>query len=61
MSSRANSSASPSKERTRAGSGSFLTGKLSRHARTNIEVISKFMPAAFKTEQTDNGCYISLK
>lgn len=44
-----------------AGSGSFLTGKLSRHTRTNIDVISKFVPVAFRTEQTDDGCYISLK
>lgn len=43
-----------------AGSGSFVTGKLSRHTRTNIDVISKFMPVAFRTEQTEKGSVVSL-
>lgn len=43
-----------------AGSGSFLTGKLSRHTRTNIEVISKFIPVAFQPEESGDGCLISL-
>jgi RNA 3'-terminal phosphate cyclase (ATP) len=43
-----------------AGSGSFLTGKLTRHTRTNIDVISKFIPVAFRTEDSGNGCLISL-
>ena len=42
------------------GGGSFLTGKLSRHTRTNIDVISKFVPVTFRTEQTNVGCVISL-
>ena len=43
-----------------ARSGSFVTGKLSRHTRTNIEVISKFMPTTFRMDQTDKGWLISL-
>lgn len=43
-----------------AGSGSFLTGKLSRHTRTNIDVISKFIPVAFQTKEADDGSLISL-
>jgi RNA 3'-terminal phosphate cyclase (ATP) len=43
-----------------AGSGSFVTAKLSRHTRTNMDVISKFMPAAFRTEQIEKGCIVSL-
>lgn len=43
-----------------AGSGSFLTGNVSRHTRTNIEVISKFIPVPFRTEESGNGCLVSL-
>ena len=43
-----------------AGSGSFVTAKLSRHTRTNMVVISKFMPIAFRTEQTEKGSIVSL-
>lgn len=43
-----------------AGSGSFATAKLSRHTRTNMVVISKFMPIAFRTEQTEKGSIVSL-
>jgi RNA 3'-terminal phosphate cyclase (ATP) len=43
-----------------AGSGSFLTGKVSRHTRTNIEVISKFIPVAFQTGESGDGCLVSL-
>jgi RNA 3'-terminal phosphate cyclase (ATP) len=43
-----------------AGSGSFATGKLSRHTRTNMDVISKFMPVSFRTEQTEKGWIISI-
>jgi RNA 3'-terminal phosphate cyclase (ATP) len=42
-----------------AQGGSFLTRKLSRHAHTNIEVISRFLPAKFEVEQTQDGCLIS--
>lgn len=37
-----------------AGSGSFTATKLSLHARTNIEVISKFLPVRFETETSEN-------
>jgi RNA 3'-terminal phosphate cyclase (ATP) len=43
-----------------AGSGSFVTDRLSRHSRTNIEVIAKFLPAQFKVEETEKCCSVSL-
>jgi RNA 3'-terminal phosphate cyclase (ATP) len=43
-----------------AGNGSFLTGKLSRHARTNIDVITKFLPAQFQAKSNGNGYLISV-
>jgi RNA 3'-terminal phosphate cyclase (ATP) len=43
-----------------AGSGSYLTRNLSRHTRTNIDVIAKFMPVAFRMEQSGNGSVVSL-
>jgi RNA 3'-terminal phosphate cyclase (ATP) len=43
-----------------AGSGSFLTGKLTRHTRTNIDVVSKFIPVTFRTVESGNGCLVSL-
>lgn len=42
-----------------AGSGSFLTGKVSRHTRTNIEVISKFLSARFQIEEHERGCLVN--
>jgi RNA 3'-terminal phosphate cyclase (ATP) len=42
-----------------AGSGSFLTGKLSRHTRTNIEVVSKFLSARFQIEEHERGCLVN--
>lgn len=44
-----------------AGGGSFRTGKLSRHTRTNMEVISKFLRADFEVEEREDGTVISLK
>ena len=43
-----------------AGSGSFLTGKLSRHTRTNIDIIARFLPAHFRTHSKDRHCLVSL-
>ena len=43
-----------------AGSGSFATLKLSRHARTNIEVISRFMEVRFEEERLEPGCVMSV-
>ena len=36
-----------------AGAGSFTAVKLNPHARTNIEVISKFLPVRFETSSAD--------
>jgi RNA 3'-terminal phosphate cyclase (ATP) len=43
-----------------AGSGTFRTGKLSRHTRTNIEVISRFLPAQIRAREGENGWILSL-
>jgi RNA 3'-terminal phosphate cyclase (ATP) len=43
-----------------AESGSFLTGKLSRHTRTNIDVITKFLPVHFQAQSNNNQFQISL-
>ena len=44
-----------------AGGGSFTATKLSRHARTNQEVISKFLPIAFEMENASDHCLVRLK
>lgn len=38
-----------------AGGGAFLTGPLSRHAATNIEVIERFLPVSFAAIPGDDG------
>jgi RNA 3'-terminal phosphate cyclase len=38
-----------------AGGGSFTAEKLNRHARTNIDVIAKFLRAEFEAKQ-ENEC-----
>jgi RNA 3'-terminal phosphate cyclase (ATP) len=38
-----------------AGGGSFTAEKLNLHARTNIDVIAKFLPAEFEANQ-ENKC-----
>jgi RNA 3'-terminal phosphate cyclase (ATP) len=43
-----------------ARSGSFLTGKLSRHTRTNIDIIARFLPVHFQVNNSGGGCLISL-
>jgi RNA 3'-terminal phosphate cyclase (ATP) len=40
-----------------ARGGSFLTGELSSHARTNLEVIRKFLDLKFEVEQTAPGVH----
>lgn len=43
-----------------AGEGSFVTGKPSRHTRTNIDVIAQFLSASFQDTDTGNGYLISV-
>lgn len=44
-----------------AGGGSFTATKLSRHARTNQEVISRFLPIAFEIENASDHCWVRVK
>jgi RNA 3'-terminal phosphate cyclase (ATP) len=44
-----------------AGEGSFTATKLSRHARTNQEVIRKFLPLEFEVQDADDHCLVRLK
>ena len=44
-----------------AGGGSFTATKLSSHARTNQEVITKFLPVEFETEDAADHCVVRLK
>jgi RNA 3'-terminal phosphate cyclase (ATP) len=37
-----------------AGSGSFTATKISRHARTNLDVIAKFLPVHFETHNAED-------
>src|SRR5215831_2759474 len=41
-----------------AGGGSFTATKLSRHARTNQEVIQRFLPIDFETEKANDHCVV---
>jgi RNA 3'-terminal phosphate cyclase (ATP) len=43
-----------------AGSGSFTSSKLNRHARTNIEVIESFLPVRFQTLAEDQLVRVCL-
>ncbi len=38
-----------------AGRGSFVTGALSRHAETNIEVIRRFLPVDIRVDASERG------
>lgn len=42
------------------GSGSFTATKISLHARTNMEVISQFLPATFMTEKQESFVEVKL-
>jgi len=43
-----------------AGSGAFRTSGLSRHARTNIEVIEQFLPLRFGTLEHEGGVEVRV-
>ena len=43
-----------------AGAGSFTAVKLSRHARTNLEVIEKFLPVRFNVEESREYCTVRV-
>ena len=44
-----------------AGKGSFTATKLSRHARTNQEVISRFLPVRFEVEESTDYCVVRVR
>jgi RNA 3'-terminal phosphate cyclase (ATP) len=44
-----------------AGGGSFTAEKLNLHARTNIDVIAKFLPAEFEVKQENEGVRIEVR
>jgi RNA 3'-terminal phosphate cyclase (ATP) len=44
-----------------AGGGSFTATKLSRHATTNRDVISMFLPVRFDVEQAEGCCRVRVK
>jgi RNA 3'-terminal phosphate cyclase (ATP) len=43
-----------------AGAGSFTAEKINMHARTNIAVISKFLPVRFETREEDGFTRVNL-
>jgi RNA 3'-terminal phosphate cyclase (ATP) len=43
-----------------AGGGSFTAQKLNMHARTNMDVISRFLPARFETQEEDGLTRVSV-
>ena len=44
-----------------AGGGSFTAEKLNSHARTNIDVIAKFLPAEFEAKQENQSVRIEVR
>jgi RNA 3'-terminal phosphate cyclase (ATP) len=44
-----------------AGGGSFTAEKLNLHARTNIDVIAKFLPAEFEVKRENEGVRIEVR
>ncbi|MFG0314435.1 MAG: RNA 3'-terminal phosphate cyclase, partial [Phycisphaerales bacterium] len=42
----------------RAGEGAFRTGVLTRHTKTNKQVIEAFMGCAFVVDETEPGRYV---
>jgi RNA 3'-terminal phosphate cyclase (ATP) len=44
-----------------AGAGSFVTGAVSRHAETNIEVIKRFLDVGIYTSRTDGNWRVEIK
>jgi RNA 3'-terminal phosphate cyclase (ATP) len=43
-----------------AGGGSFTTAAISSHAQTNVDVIKRFLPVSFLTEETSRGIRIRV-
>jgi RNA 3'-terminal phosphate cyclase (ATP) len=43
-----------------AGGGSFTTTKLTQHSRTNMAVVSQFLPVAFETEMAENSVRVRI-
>ncbi|HEY3835410.1 MAG TPA: RNA 3'-terminal phosphate cyclase [Bryobacteraceae bacterium] len=43
-----------------AGQGSFTARKINMHARTNMAVISQFLPVQFEVRQDDNFCRVMV-
>ena len=44
-----------------AGSGSFTALKLNLHARTNMEVISRFLPVHFRSHNADRHVKVNIQ
>jgi len=44
-----------------AGSGSFTALKLNMHARTNMEVISRFLPVRFHSQEGDGHVEVAAR
>jgi RNA 3'-terminal phosphate cyclase (ATP) len=44
-----------------AGGGSFTATKISRHAKTNQDVISKFLPVRFEMEESRECCVVRVR
>lgn len=44
-----------------AGGGAFVTGSLSLHARTNMEIIERFLPVKFEIEQLFRNTRVSVR
>jgi RNA 3'-terminal phosphate cyclase (ATP) len=42
-----------------AGGGSFVTSRITQHTQTNIEIISRFLPAHFQVEKLDQGVRVA--
>jgi len=43
-----------------AGAGSFTTAEISSHAQTNMDVIKRFLPVNFLTEQAGRGIRVQI-
>jgi RNA 3'-terminal phosphate cyclase (ATP) len=43
-----------------AGGGSFTTAAITSHAQTNMDVIKRFLPVSFLTEETSRGIRIEV-
>jgi RNA 3'-terminal phosphate cyclase (ATP) len=43
-----------------AGAGSFTAEKINMHARTNMKVISEFLPVRFETREEDRFTMVQV-